>query len=775
MRKPHRPLPTLLSAVIAATLLGTTTLFTQALAQTPPTASNSLIAFDIPAGNLDQALNQIALIAKVEIIADASLTQGKRTNGFKGAYTLDAALNLLLQENGLAHSHNNSVITLERAKPLGKLATVKVIASGEKLNRSENETLSSVDITTAEEIVAHGDTNLQNIMERTPGVYSQSANENWGIRGVPASGFDDQGPAAMNGAVSVYVDDAVQAHRMITFNPLHLWDMEQVEIYSGAQSTTQGRNTLAGAVVLRTKKPTFTPEFALRTNAGTYGERGVSAMASGALIDGVLAARIAIDSQHYDGYITNKTLNIDANPLEAQNIRGKLLFTPTEKINVLFTAARTKHSTGTNAVAATAGKPDYFHLYENTESDTNITQDALTLKVDYTLDDHWTFTSITSSTQVDFTSLLDFDQLPSATQTIARNHEQELANQEFRLGYNTEKITGFIGAYYGRVDGKVDDQLMAGSVVALDLKADTTINNAALFGEINWEFIDNWQLIGGLRYDREKNETDIRYPLNPARSAQSEKDTDVFLPKIGISHNLSENQLIGLTWRRGYRSGGVNLRTNTSHVPYDPEFTKTTELSWRGNWFNEQLQARANLYHTDWIDQQITFLDDNNNRQVANAAESKMQGIEFSASYALSPNLSLSAGGAYNHTEYLEFITNGANYSGQAFLFAPKTMATLGANYRFDNGWMIGVDLVHQGDRTSAYLTDSSGEVIGERRSDNTTLVNLNAEITLFDSLIVNGYVRNLFDTRYITNNQGDTLLDVGAPLTLGVALSYYF
>lgn len=71
-------------------------------------------------------------------------------------------------------------------------------------------------------------------------MYTQSGNENWAV-----SGFDDQGPAAVNGAVSMLVDDALQATQMLTFNSLQLWDVEQVEVYRGAQSTTQATDAVS--------------------------------------------------------------------------------------------------------------------------------------------------------------------------------------------------------------------------------------------------------------------------------------------------------------------------------------------------------------------------------------------------------------------------------------------------------------------------------------------------------------------------------------------------
>ncbi|PAU65809.1 energy transducer TonB [Pseudomonas sp. PIC25] len=668
-----------------------------------------------------------------------------------------------------------AALAAEEAKKEEALQLKEAVVTGEKIQRSEDRTLSSVAVVTSEDIRLHGDQDLQGVLDRTPGVYAQSGNENWGIRGIQVSGFDDQGPAAMNGAVSVYVDDALQVNRLLTLNPLPLWDMEQVEIYRGAQSTTQGRNSLAGAIIMRTKNPTFDPEFSVRSNVGKYGERGASAVANGSLIDGVVAARLAVDYQTADGYIENETLDMDANQLRSSNVRGKLLILPSEDLDVLLTFARTKQRSGVNAVAATNGRPDYYSVFENTETHNTLDQDTATAKLDYRLDDFWTLTSVTSGTWSEYHSILDFDRTPVFNRSTPRHHEQMLASQELRLGYASERVNGVIGAYLGRFEGDIDDQLVIDGAVGLDQQGETEIDSQALFGELNWEFVEDWQLITGLRWDHEKNRTQIRYPLTPSRSADEDLSSSVLLPKIGISHDLTENQILGLTWQRGYRSGGVNVRAGTAHRPYDPEFTSTYELAWRGNWLDRRLRTSANLYHTTWKDQQVSFLNlSDNTVQVANAAESRMIGLELSAEYLVTSQLLVNAGFAYNDTKYENFVRDGVDLSGREFVFAPKKMANIGVNYTFDSGLMIGGDVVYQGNSISNFDINDAREVTGERRNDSVTLVNLNAEYPIGD-LTLSGYVRNLFDEEYITNNQSDSLVDVGAPMTLGVAARYDF
>lgn len=672
-----------------------------------------------------------------------------------------------------------SVLAAEETKGEQALQLKEVMITGEKIQRSEEKTLSSVAVVTAEDIRSHGDQDLQGVLDRTPGVYAQSGNENWGIRGIPVSGFDDQGPAAMNGAVSVYVDDAIQVNRLLTLNPMALWDMEQVEVYRGAQSTTQGRNSLAGAIIMRSKAPTFDPAFSVRSNVGKYGERGASAMANGSLIDGVMAGRLAVDYQTSDGYIENDFLDMDANQLRSSNIRGKFLILPSDDMDVLLTFSRTKQRSGINAVAARDARPDYYKLYENTETLHTLAQNTATAKVDYRLDDFWTLTSVTSGTWSKYDSILDFDRTTTVTQTAPRHNEQTLGSQELRLGYASDRVNGVMGLYLGRSKGEIDDQLVSGSTVALNQKGETKIDSHAVFGELNWEFVDDWQLITGLRWDHEKNNTKIDYPVRlvpvPDPVVDRSLSSSVLLPKIGISHDLTENQVLGLTWQRGYRSGGVNIRTRARHDTYDPEFTSTYELAWRGNWLDRRLRTTANLYHTTWKDQQVSFRNiADNTTQVSNAADSRMIGLEFSAEYLVTSQLLVNAGFAYNDTKYKSFVRDGVDLSGYEFVNAPKKMANVGANYTFGNGLMIGGDVIYQGQSISNFDANSAREITKVRRNDSVTLVNLNAEYPIGE-LTLSGYVHNLFDEKYITNNQGDTLLDVGAPMTLGVAARYDF
>ncbi|WP_055127628.1 TonB-dependent receptor [Pseudomonas mediterranea] len=649
-----------------------------------------------------------------------------------------------------------------------------ITVTGEKINRTLEQTQSSVVVVTEEKLREHADKNLVDLFARTPGVYGQADNETWGIRGVPVSGFDDQGPAAINGAVSVFVDGAVQPNRALTLSPVPLWDAEQVEVFLGPQSTTQGRNSLAGAVVIETKKPTFQPSFSAQTSMGNYGEHGAAVAGGGAIVDEKIAGRIAVDYTDGDGYIRNTALDKDANPHRTSNTRGKLLILPNDDTDVLLTYAHSEHRQGDRSTMRGAdGKPSYYDISSNTEAFDNLKQDTLSAKVDYRLNDAWSLTSMTANTSSDYSNRLDFDQTAVDNEVVLRKQEGDLFSQELRLNYASDTVKSFIGAYYGHSTNNFHDRLLFDNVQVRTAKGDTKIENKAVFGEVNWTFAPRWTLITGLRYDHETNDTDIKED-SFSSPEQVKKSFDAVLPKIGIDYELATDQYLGFTVQKGYRGGGVNVCAGSGHQAYDPEYTTNYELSYRGSFFDKTLRTRANLYYTDWKDQQVRLQQNGSPvLDIFNAGRSDIKGLEVFVEKDVTEQLTLNMGGSITDGKYKDFVTGaGQDMSGEAFLASPKYKMSVGGVYHYDDRLMLGTDVIYQSSAPSEYQF-TNGKVTGERRSDNYVLVNFNTEYKVTKNVAVSAYVKNAFDKEYVTNNRNDDIIDVGAPRTLGMILRY--
>lgn len=127
-----------------------------AAAFAPPSAAQADVVtqrtYAVPAGALDDALNQFARQAGITLSFDPSLVAGKTSQGLSGSHAVEAALDLLLAPNGLvAALGDNSAFTVRARPPQGAaqlLPAVKVQAQvpneGSEAQGYRRETVSQV-------------------------------------------------------------------------------------------------------------------------------------------------------------------------------------------------------------------------------------------------------------------------------------------------------------------------------------------------------------------------------------------------------------------------------------------------------------------------------------------------------------------------------------------------------------------------------------------------------------------------------------------------------
>src|SRR5690606_12837253 len=107
-------------------------------------------------------------------------------------------------------------------------------------------------------------------------------------------------------------------------------DAERVEVFRGPQSTLQGRNAIAGAVVMATRRPTIELEAGVRAVVGEHDTRQLSGYVSGPIIADQLAARLSVDRRVQDSFVHFSPYPGVSDPDEHSSFaaRGKLLFQP---------------------------------------------------------------------------------------------------------------------------------------------------------------------------------------------------------------------------------------------------------------------------------------------------------------------------------------------------------------------------------------------------------------------------------------------------------------
>jgi iron complex outermembrane receptor protein len=444
---------------------------------------------------------------------------------------------------GLLLLASSTIAPAQAASPVAAPAAAEpesgeIVVTGEKSNRTLQKTPASVAVTTAETIANQIMNSVYDILERTPNLSVNGNRTSFTIRGIDAFSVSGGGDGAL---ASVYLDGAVLPRSALTVGPLDLYDIAQVEVFRGPQSTVQGRNALAGAVIIRTADPSF--EWTGRARllmTDQTGERRAGAAVGGPIIDGQLAFRLAGEVARSDGLIFNETLNEDGDKRRSETIRGKLLLTPEALpgLRIVGTFMHDRHRRGTlySEFDAPYALKDRIAT-EDVADVVTVKSDIATLAVSYDLAAGVSLSSTTNYSDIRYVSVADSDR-SAVTGAISRVTDPDKTfQQELRLNIDRGWVQGLIGAYYLRDDNRdyffqasqvlqlrrlgVDRQLLAlglpqatvntvinlysGGAVPIQnsLSQPRLTKNYAGFTDLTFPITDRLRLRAGLRYDHE--------------------------------------------------------------------------------------------------------------------------------------------------------------------------------------------------------------------------------------------------------------------------------
>lgn len=399
-----------------------------------------------------------------------------------------------------------------------------VVVRGEKLGRKLSETTTSVSVYSGKNIEDQGDANLGDLLRRAA---NTTANEegNLSIRGIGQAGAGGGTGAPL---ISVQVDGVTLDRTSQQGAADELFDVEQVEVLRGAQSTSQGRNALAGAIVINTREPTR--DWELRTRLGLAQRDGREfAAAGGGPLSETLAFRLLGSFENDDGFITHLP-DGDRDFARSQKSlgRAKLAWTPTESFDSLLTVGGDRYS----------GQPDYNIESGEAGSDPAKRRTSTVSVPSYDLSrgglaawrnrwrfaEGWTLTAQSAYMRTQQDYIRDFDGLAedggeNQVYSHGRNYSQELRLNLKDVG----PLTGVIGVYGGRFrDHNIyySDNVFVtlpeatgiplpvlGKLVGVELDFDSQANKDArnLAGFAEFDVKLPWRLTAtlGLRHDRE--------------------------------------------------------------------------------------------------------------------------------------------------------------------------------------------------------------------------------------------------------------------------------
>ncbi|MEM7561457.1 MAG: TonB-dependent receptor [Pseudomonadota bacterium] len=779
---------------------------------------STLQDYDIPVQSLGKALLQFAEQSGLEILFDARIAQGKEAPAVIGSFTAEQVLQQLLNGSGLVFRFTTpSKVALEPEAGSGSSNAVDldaIVVKGELLQRDLQETQTSVTVESGLKLDRSTDKDIFDVVDRLPNVSAQGGGFGFVIRGISPSGPAASGDGA---AIAVIVDGAVVPVGQATnTGSTSTWDLEQIEVLRGPQSTQQGPNAIAGAVIMRSKDPTFEKEFKARTDIATLGEERI-ALAGNLPINDSVAIRLSGETYESEGDIENYLTGEETGDESLETLRAKIRFNPDDDLDIVFGHSVSDNQLGDQSVidgmiagGFTADAKDRLSSQRFLEiGETDITN----LRVDYTLNDQWSLHSETAILNSDYDLDVPLQPGNPANTPAFRTVDDETTSQEIKFLFDDENFRAVVGLYYLDTDKQVDFGAIIpdatgfgfpGASAVFGNGLDVQLQNQAIFGEIEYDFDDRWTGIFGARHDEEEREslataaftvTPEPFPgfNDPAPGTDLDTPYSALLPKLGAIYNWDDNLSTGFTVQRGYRAGGVSTFTGGVNE-YDPEFSTNYEFSLRSVSKNRRLTINANVFYTDYEDLQVfsvgppsfTFIDG----LTDNASSGKLYGFELLVDYVVNPSFDIFANIGFTKTEFGDYVvqvnptfypgvadidTDGdsvndaVNVEGNSFVEAPELTWSIGGRYDFENGYEAEMDI---------NFTDSSFySPINSDDEENKpfTLVNARVGYVSRDFWSAHLYARNLFDEQYRSRNRADGFSTIGDSRVVGISLNAEF
>ncbi len=720
----------------------------------------------------------------------------------------------------------------------------EIVVTGEKTTRSLQETTTSVAVITPRRLTEENVLTIQEIYQRTANLSETYGASGFSIRGIDQRGVSGGGDAA---TATVFVDGAPVAQDILSNGPTDMWDVAQVEIFRGPQSTIQGLNALAGAVHIRTQDPGFDWSAKGRALISSFDSTQFAIAGGGPLVADQLAFRVTAEKRDSDGYIYNVTRKAPENPLDSLMLRGKLLWTPAAlpdfEARLNYQRFRTKG--GYLFVYTDASIPDYFDNRTNPSdypNSSDVDNDQVTLDLRYDIGGGFSLTALGTWGDTRFVRKYDGDASAQSRAYSDITGSSEIFTQELRLNYEGDRLSGLAGLfYYDRKDGRRSHQvtlvptpgatianLLTGALgaqtaaqvarlytaalpnIPVDYTSDfpTRVKTMALFADGRYRLTDRLSLLGGFRYDRERNRiagdavaTFVGTLPNPAAygtlapaftainaavlglvddangsTPAGTRTFMAFLPKAGVEMAWTPDLATAFVAQRGYRSGGSSFNTARSQLfAYDPEYTWNYELSLRSKWLDGTLTANANAFYIDWTDQQTTanFGNGTYDTHTVNAGKSHLYGFELELAHRLSPAFDWYASVGHTRTRFDSFLTNVGSItdlSGLQFPYAPRWTLAAGANLRFGGGFNANVNASYRSAVFYDVARPQEDQRVGAR-----TLVNARLGYEV-DHWSLSLFANNLFDEHYDQYRNSFTgQVIIGAPRTVGIVLETGF
>ena len=400
-----------------------------------------------------------------------------------------------------------------------------------------------ISVVGVKELDSTGSFNVQRLQQLQPALQFYSSNprnSSINIRGLGAPlGLTNDG---IDQGVGVYIDQVYFSR--VAVATLDFLDVQQVETLRGPQGTLYGKNTVAGAISITSKAPSFNFEGRTEVTLGNLAFKQAKASVSGPLADKV-AVRLGLSTTSRKGTIFNVASGNYVNEQDNIGLRGALLWHASDSLSLTLSgdynrqdpeccaqiyvrygptqrAANRQYPALTAALNYAVPNTNPFDRLTDVDADLNALNvlGGVSLRGELNLGSG-TLTSVTAWRFWDWgpANDRDFTGLPITTRSQNPTRQDQFT-QEFRYageGNGFDYVVGVFGFYQKIHTTGIQEQGSAASRWLLapgnPLSNDPTVLNGltasndillknfsgAIFGKFNWDVTDAITLSPGIR------------------------------------------------------------------------------------------------------------------------------------------------------------------------------------------------------------------------------------------------------------------------------------
>ncbi len=669
-----------------------------------------------------------------------------------------------------------------------------IVVTAERREQNLQDVPISATVLNAEQMARRGVTSIADLQQVAPSVAINQVNRSTyvNIRGV---GIAQTSPSSSPG-IAYYVDGQLIPHEQ--FISQSFYDVGSIEVLRGPQGTLTGQNSTGGAIYVRTPEPKFDDlsGFVEQTIGNYDSYRTVAALN---ISDGdQVALRIAGTHDERDSF----TRNIGSSPSNPGDVNlwaGRINLAMRSADHSLRVNVRGEYFDSNSDNAAIKRRNDTvstdpFVIEEDAIAYLHQRGLRLSGEVRYALSDGVEIRGLTSWQDGKTTDQADGDRTNTALPRppAANVGRVSYTNTRFKTWINEVNLLSTGNGPFSWVVGAfVLDETIPASILrdnnhTVDfVSATSTIeteiqnNSKSLFGQINWHFTDQLELVAGARHSWDKQ------VYNRIASAGgigiTQTKSSQWTGKVGLNYTPVDDVLLYVSASKGYKAGGGNLPV--AAAPFGPETNYVYEGGFKTTMWDRHLRVNGSLFYSDYRDIQLASLA-NGLPLTQNAARGRSWGgeLEVTAQFG---GFSLNAGGGYLNAEFARdallqnTVTNQNEMvrKGDVLPYSPKLTVNAGVQYAIPVGDRTLTPRLQWSHISTSYVTPFPGDQTVVPARD---IVDARLTFDLNDSLRLEAFANNIFDKTYIANQlQNSSTADggivYGAPRQYGGRLTYRF